>query len=473
MSKNESTWREANRQFVDQMFRDAESDFEEIEVYDAAARRLDSETEIADLRRGKRKRSRTDDPVSVVTLRDTDGVLRWDLGAGFETALSGKRRRRSTSQLGDVIKQIKFEDIEPNQIDKQLRLLDGRLTPNQGLRAVENADGDSWSVGNRDVLPVANGRILLLVHGTFSNCESLVPSILHSRKGKELFRWAQQNYDQILAFNHPTLSVNPLMNALDLSRAFRDSLADVDVVSHSRGGLVVRWWLESVDRHVDRQFRSIFFGSPLAGTSLAAPHRIKHTINLLTNVSRALSIGTQVGAMVAPFGKSLFLAATGLLRVFSRVTSSLARTPAIDGGMAIVPGLAAQSRQGANAGIQRLRDGFRVMGNAERLNRYLRNYYFVTGNFEPKSEEWWKFWKYFNRKVIINRWSDRLFDAPNDLVVDTGSMNDLVDHEHLSEAQKKLLHKTNVCAFRTSTVHHTNYFEQTRAMTFLLNSLRS
>src|SRR5439155_5822381 len=133
--------------------------------------------------------------------------------------------------------------------------------------------------------PVKKGRVLLFVHGTFSRAEALRAGLMRTSDGRGLLKTARQHYDQVLDFEHPTLSVSPVLNALDLARLFATSNADVDVVCHSRGGLVTRWWLEALDPNAKRTTRVVFVGSPLNGTSLAAPNRLRRAMNLLTNVA--------------------------------------------------------------------------------------------------------------------------------------------------------------------------------------------
>jgi hypothetical protein len=44
------------------------------------------------------------------------------------------------------------------------------------------------------------------------------------------------NYDQVLTFDHYTVSRSPVLNALELPRIMAFSTADVDIICHSRGG---------------------------------------------------------------------------------------------------------------------------------------------------------------------------------------------------------------------------------------------
>lgn len=122
--------------------------------------------------------------------------------------------------------------------------------------------------------PAATGRILLFVHGTFSKSEALFDQLNDPNfpAGRDFLGRALQHYAQVLAFNHPTISVSPLLNALDLARLLADTAADIDVVCHSRGGLVTRWWLEAFDRGPGRR-RVVLVGSPFAAR-VSLPHRV-------------------------------------------------------------------------------------------------------------------------------------------------------------------------------------------------------
>ena len=82
-----------------------------------------------------------------------------------------------------------------------------------------------------------DGRSLLLVHGTFATShgtfsglpDDLIGQLWHAYDGR------------VLAFDHPSLSVTPQQNAAELlSMIPPDRRLDVDIVSHSRGGLVAR-----------------------------------------------------------------------------------------------------------------------------------------------------------------------------------------------------------------------------------------
>ena len=136
------------------------------------------------------------------------------------------------------------------------------------------------------------------------------------------------------------MSVSPVLNALDLARLFGEVKLPVDVICHSRGGLVVRWWLEAFGGAAVGPRRAVFVGSPLGGTSLASPPKLRAAIDLFTSVGSYLKSATEIASVYAPF----MTVATGLLTVFTSVTGLVANTPMADAAFAMVPGLGAQSR---------------------------------------------------------------------------------------------------------------------------------
>lgn len=150
---------------------------------------------------------------------------------------------RGASSHDEIVWQRRLSTLGRNQALEWLVKLDKKLTPIRGIRALR--DGE-W-VATNDV--ASDGRTLLFVHGTFSNTDNLLAGISNSGQGEEFFDWAADRYDQILTYDHPTLAVSPMINAHALSRHLAASGAEFDVVTHSRGGLVTRWWLEAFDQH--------------------------------------------------------------------------------------------------------------------------------------------------------------------------------------------------------------------------------
>jgi len=62
-------------------------------------------------------------------------------------------------------------------------------------------------------------KALLIIHGTFSKSDVIVEELLTSKEGLAFLQKAEADYQQVLTFDHPTLSISPVLNALDLERA--------------------------------------------------------------------------------------------------------------------------------------------------------------------------------------------------------------------------------------------------------------
>ncbi len=410
------------------------------------------QTTIAEMRRARRQPSSR---LTTFSLCDVDGVLRFESGVSARSTGARRRRRGPAVGLGgEVVRTFRFEDLPPNEIGRYLSALDRKLNPSDGLRQV------AWTNKGAGLIPVqrmAEGRTLLLIHGTFSKSEALLEQLNGTDSGSTFLQDALDTsrrtarYAQVLAFEHATVGVSPVMNAFDLARATQGISGPIDVICHSRGGLVARWW-QTGFRPDFGDARTVFVGSPLAGTSLAAPPRLKESLEFLANIANVFTGVASVTSVAVPF----LSVATGLMKVVSSVTSFTAKTPLLDAVVAMIPGLAAQGRVGNNAELARLQ---RLVGAAP------PGWFAVQSNFEPDSVGW-KFWKRFVRlgTEVKDGLADAVFRDHNDLVVDTSSMRALGDQTIIPAAQ--------TLNFGTSgLVHHCNYFEQPQTVQFLRDVL--
>jgi pimeloyl-ACP methyl ester carboxylesterase len=380
--------------------------------------------------------------LATVSLVQEDDILRWVYDPPPTSARRG-RRAMSAAADEDVVHSFQFLEVPPNKVIEALSTLDGSLTPTRGLRRWTNGAGGA-------IAKPPSGRLLLLVHGTFSKGEMFFEELAATPEGVKFLATAEKKYDAVLTFDHPTLSIGPWLNALDLSRALAGATGPIDVVCHSRGGLVTAWWLFHAAPPVKHV---VFVGSPLEGTSLAAPARLKAALDLLGNLARAVGTMTASTATAVP----LLAAAGGLMKILGSLLSFGAGTPLVDAGIAVVPGLASQSRVANNYELLRL--------FADPWTKPLALHSVSSDYAPPAPDAWWKFWQYFRQIPgrVVDWGADAIFDGPNDLVVDTASMTELGT---LSiPAARRLVFPAN------QGVHHCAYFRQTETVSFLTSVL--
>lgn len=243
-----------------------------------------------------------DDGREVIELVRDDGLLRWVWHEPSSSLRDGARRnwRAVSPAPRDLVQRFEYRPPGINRITAGLQDLDQQLNPNRGLRMWKD---NGWKATSEGELRQLQGRVLLLVHGTFSRSEMYDSELTapgwredgsSSAENQSLWKeWTRPGkpYSTVLAFDHPTLSVAPWLNALDLREALtpltNTGKTRLDVVCHSRGGLVVAWALKLAPLPVDHV---VFVGSPLVGTSLAAPDRLAAALDLLANVADTIGV---------------------------------------------------------------------------------------------------------------------------------------------------------------------------------------
>jgi hypothetical protein len=420
------------------------------------------ERSVAALRR--RRRRATNDlhsPMKTVSLVEENGTLYWRDGIPARDTSRRRRGRRSldTAADGSLVLTREFPTLAPNKIIAAVGAIDRRLNSaidpslRSRLKPLRRTPAGSFELEEADVVGPFSGRTLVFVHGTFVSASHLLSDLAApGGRGLRLLDRATHGdgkYDRVLFFDHPTLSVSPVINALELGRAMSGSSGQIDVVAHSRGGLVVRWWLEAFGSSLrmpgGTQVRAVLAGSPLHGTSLAAPDRIQHAMSLVSNVGTFAEKTLSLVGLANPF---LWVSGK-IIEVIVSVTGALARTPLVDALTALVPGLAGQSAVDNNHEINRLRIGPVAVDPA---------YYAITSNFETQNPAW-RFWRNFRKDRVADLAAGFVFPGENDLVVDTSSMTDF------GVPKLKL---AGACDFGTSdTVWHCNYFRQERSINYI------
>lgn len=138
---------------------------------------------------------------------------------------------------------------------------------------------------------LATGRALLFVHGTFSRADRAFRAI-----DGETFAALYAAYDQrVFAFDHPTISEDPVSNVRWLLAHIPPGIElDVDIVCHSRGGLVSRVLAEqgqqlgSGDRV--RVHRTVLVAVPNKGTKLADTQYFNDLLDSFTTLANLVPV---------------------------------------------------------------------------------------------------------------------------------------------------------------------------------------
>jgi len=175
-----------------------------------------------------------------VTVAELEEQFKYQISRGSEPGVieipgrlpSGDTSRGATSWVLDGLRVLKF-DPAAKTMEELIKTWDSKkLMPQPGLyRFDEKLDQRGEALDNPKI--AVSKPILLFVHGTFSSIEngfgSLRPEVWARLKGKY--------GEQIFGFNHRTLSESPVQNTLELVEKLPKG-ARLDIVTHSRGGLI-------------------------------------------------------------------------------------------------------------------------------------------------------------------------------------------------------------------------------------------
>jgi hypothetical protein len=133
------------------------------------------------------------------------------------------------------------------------------------------------------------GRTLLLIHGTGSSTRGGLGSMTD-----DVVRKLHEHYQgRVFAFDHPTVGTAPNVNAADLLRRLEGQGWQLDIVSHSRGGLVARYLIEQASKlgMIPGTFsvrRAVFVGVPNGGTPLADMGHMEAFVDSYTTMINVL-----------------------------------------------------------------------------------------------------------------------------------------------------------------------------------------
>jgi pimeloyl-ACP methyl ester carboxylesterase len=227
--------------------------------------------------------------------------------------------------------------------------------------------------------------VLLFIHGFNSDVGTTFNS-----------QWVEafaSRYDAAFGYNHPTFTRDPLENAIRLLEMIPDDVRlNVDIMAHSRGGLVTRSLVELQEMTPKFNIqRLITFGSPHGGTLLADHEHWDRLISIGFTTISWLTRASGAGTLISFLPKGLEF----LLRAGSQFVFDLPGVNAMDPDSDFLKKLNAP-------------------GDLAQRVRYAA----VTSDFNPHMVEQRSF-----RQSLTAMAAQVFLRTPNDLVVPTPSMS--------------------------------------------------
>jgi len=232
----------------------------------------------------------------------------------------------------------------------------------------EAIEGEAWD-------GLSAGKALLFVHGTFSRASSAFAGLDFDTMEALYDRYS----GRVFALDHPTCSDDPADNVKwFLSQVPASARLDVDIICHSRGGLVSRE-LARANAPGVRVDRIVFVAAPNAGTILADSKYMGDFIDSYTNLLQAFPDNTVTDTLEA------------IITVVKQL--AVATLKGLDGLQSMLPG---------GPFLQQLTAA--IPQNP--------NYFALSSNYEPGSDS-------PTSIRIADGVLDKVFKQSNDLVVPT------------------------------------------------------
>ncbi|MGE3075039.1 MAG: CHAT domain-containing protein [Dehalococcoidia bacterium] len=375
----------------------------------------------------------------------TGAVWQFDIDLG-ETAPAAPGRR-GLPIIGKAIERatatvLRF--VLPTVIDHVVDHLE--RDRHEGLVAIQSADPQAWS--GAPVAPGGTGRtrVLLFIHGTFSSTRGGFGALGATPWGQALLNTVLGQYDMVIGYDHKTLSLDPRQNAegllAELQALWPAGDVDIDVVCHSRGGLVYRSLVETllpVTPWPAAFGKVVFVAAANSGTELANSANWARLADLYTNLAAMSARGL---AIIVPGAGAAGLVLAELLDGVGTLVKTIVSSALNDGD---IPGLAAMQPTGKFITSINAAGPGPTPGTS--------SYFAVLSNFEPdlRSPDT----EIPERLIALLKDGliDQLLGADNDMVVDLASMT-RIDPGAGDYFDERFDFGTN------GAVHHTNYFHQ-------------
>ena len=280
--------------------------------------------------------------------------------------------------------------------------------------------------------PVSPERSLLFIHGTFSDAASAYRALASS----SFFERVKDPYDdRIFAFDHFSLCRTPEENVRMLLEGLPEQTTTFDVITHSRGGLVLRTLVERASQFgpLARRFRlgrAVLVASPNEGTPLATPARWDQTVGWIANVLEMFPEN--------PFTIGPEFVANGLVWLANHASGDIPGLHAMDGHGDPITEIQGPPGPPANA------------------------YSALVANYNPPGDLWHR---------LLDAGLDQFFGSANDLVVPSAG------GWQVDRSSTLFIPASRIGCFGPGgnlpedSVTHVNFFSRAETVDFLVNAL--
>jgi hypothetical protein len=278
-------------------------------------------------------------------------------------------------------------------------------------------------------------RALLLIHGTFDTIAGAffrLPAATLTELHKRYGATDADPWGRVIAFDHPTLADSPIDNAREFLKLVGNHALEVDIVCHSRGGLVTRSIAERPDDLGTlapnlKVGTAVLVGATSNGTALADVDRWNQMIDRLTTLLSFAPVPAAVDVLETIFG---------LIRGLAVETAhDLHGLDAMSPKRPFLAGLNAQPKLGAGS-----------------------SYRAVVSDYEPTDPDLKAFFADELKDEVV-------FKGPNDGMVDIDSI--------VGKAIVSPFPVTVTCVFdKAEGIEHSNYFGQKKTTDAFLDWLK-
>ncbi|MEO6997075.1 MAG: hypothetical protein ABI112_03240, partial [Terracoccus sp.] len=406
-----------------------------------------------------------------VVLLERDGVYSWHLPTHPKGRTRGLDKHTATFEIDvqpvvadpgrhdrgliahlvqGVVQAIVFTFVAPAVLGKVVTKLEENVRT--GLVHLKSEQVSEWEpFETLDELHLPTNRptrILLFVHGTFSSTVGGFGALALGVAGQVFLANSVHTYDAVIGYDHKTLSLDPRQNAADLierlSRHPASGGVTIDIVTHSRGGLTTRAFVEEVLPQSNWKAvvdKIVFVAATNGGTHLADPERWGDLVDLYTNLgavaARALALLPGAAPVVVVVGGAL----RGIAAFVKYLVSYAAQGHEVPGLAAMMPTSPFVKT------INTFQPGQPAPGT---------HWFVVSSNFHVTLFDDSHHPPEFPRELAVKLaegFIDQLFKGDNDLVVDQASMSAIgLPGDH---------YVADTLDFGTNDeVYHGNYFSQ-------------